>query len=106
MFRGSSICTWQTKEHFKVTLYYAVLDVFISELKGRFDPKNLQIMKSVQVCNPESSNFLQSDDLSALTEAYGIDADAVLVEARLARASLRGKDMVTLMSLASWPLSS
>ncbi len=36
---------------------------------------------------------MQSDDLSALTEAYGIDADAVAVEARLARASLRGKDM-------------
>lgn len=71
-------------EHFKVTLYYAVLDMFISELKRRINPKNLQIMRAVQACNPESSNFLQSDDLSALTETYGIDADAVSVEAHLA----------------------
>ena len=31
-------------EHFKVTLYFAVLDAFLSELKKRFDSKNLQIM--------------------------------------------------------------
>ena len=80
-------------EHFKVTLYFAVLDAFLSELKKRFDSKNLQIMKSVQACSPQSTSFLQSDDLSGFTEAYGIDADAVAVEAPLARAALRGKVM-------------
>ena len=59
-------------EHFKVTLYFAVLDAFLSELKKRFDSKNLQIMKSVQACSPQSTSFLQSDDLSGLTEAYGM----------------------------------
>ena len=80
-------------EHFKVTLYYAVLDAFLSELKKRFNSKNLRIMKAVQACNPQSTCFLQSDDLSGLTEAYGIDADAIAVEAPLAKASLRGKEM-------------
>ena len=59
-------------EHFKVTLYFAVLDAFLSVLKKRFDSKNLQIMKSVQACSPQSTSFLQSDDLSGLTEAYGM----------------------------------
>lgn len=80
-------------EHFKVTLYYAVLDAFLSELKKRFDSKNLQIMKSVQACSPQSRSFLHSDELSGLTEAYGIDADSVAVEAALATAALRGKEM-------------
>ncbi len=44
-------------EHFKVTLYYAVLDAFLSELKRRFDSKNLQIMRAVQACSPESRNI-------------------------------------------------
>ena len=43
-------------------------------------------MKSVQACSPQSTSFLQSDDLSGLTEAYGIDADAVA-------AALTGKEM-------------
>ena len=55
-------------EHFEVTLYYAVLDAFLSELKKRFDSKNLHIMKAVQACNPQSTCFLQSDKLSGLTE--------------------------------------
>ena len=50
-------------------------------------------MRAVQACSPQSKSFLQPDDLSGLTEAYGIDADAIAVEAPLARASLRGKDM-------------
>ena len=44
-------------------------------------------MKSVQACSP------QSNDLSGITEAYGIYADAVAVEAPLARAALRGKEI-------------
>ena len=80
-------------KHFKLTFYYAVLDAFLSELKKQFDSKNLQIMKSVQACSPQSISLLQSDDLSGLIEAYGVDADAVAVEAPLARAALRGKEM-------------
>lgn len=80
-------------EHLKVALYFAVLDAFLSELKRRFDSKNLQIMKAVQACSPGSSNFLRAEDLCVLAEAYDIDADAVTLEARLAQASLKGKDM-------------
>ena len=50
-------------------------------------------MRAVQACSLQSKSFRQPDDLSRLTEAYGIDADAIAVEAPLAKASLRGKDM-------------
>ena len=48
-------------------------------------------MKSVQACSPQSRSFVHSDELYGLTEAYGIDADVVAVEAPLGRAALRGK---------------
>ena len=50
-------------EHFKVTLYYAVLDAFLSVLKKRFDSKHFQIMKAIHACSPNSTSFLQSDPL-------------------------------------------
>ncbi len=55
--------TTNCSEHFKVTLYYAVLDAFLLELTRRFDYKNLQIMRANQACNPDSSKFLCSEDL-------------------------------------------
>ena len=68
-----------------MTLYYAVLDALLSELRKRFAFKNLQIMKAVETCCSQSASFLQSHDLSGLIEAYGIDAGAIAVEAPLSR---------------------
>ena len=79
---------FRSDESWKKVFEYAVCHSIV-----RFDSKNLQIINSVQACSPQSTSFLQSDDLSGLTEAYGIDADAVAVEAPLARAALRGKEM-------------
>ena len=47
-----------------------VLDAVIMELKNRFAGKNLDIMRSIQCCNPESLHFLDFNYLTALAEVY------------------------------------
>ena len=46
-------------ENLKVCLYYPVLDAMITELKKRFDSKNLELMRAFQCCVPESPHFLE-----------------------------------------------
>ena len=78
-----------------MTSYFAVLDAFVSELERQFNLKNSQIMKAIQDCLPEASNFLCPENVSVLANAYDIDdGDELLLEAHLAQASLRnGQDL-------------
>jgi len=41
----------------KVSLYFCILDSMLGELRCRFEDKNLEIMKAIQACNPQSPNF-------------------------------------------------
>ena len=83
-------------EHFKVDLYYPVLDTLTSELNRHFSNKNLKILKAVQACSPHSAVFLQANSLLGHVEAYDIDADAIAIEGPLAKASFKGKTMETI----------
>ena len=80
-------------EHFKVTLFYPVLDAFVSELKKRFSFGNVQVMQGIQACNPEGNTFLQVDRLLMVADKYRVDVEAVKTEATLAKATLRDKAM-------------
>ena len=72
-------------DDYKKSIYFPVLDAFLSELSRRFDEKNVDIMRAIQACNPLSSNFLC---LLPLIEGYGLDGDAIDVEAKLAKRTL------------------
>ena len=49
------------EDGFKVSLFYPVLDTFISQIDQRFSNFNLDIMRSVQACSP---NFLHTNTLN------------------------------------------
>ena len=80
-------------EQYKVDLYYPVLDSFLAEINRHFTTENVELMKAIQACSPDSNNFLDPDCLNPMVEAYKLDRDSVGMEAILARRSLKEKEM-------------
>ena len=78
---------------YKICLYYPVLDAVILELNSRFAGKNLDLMRSIQCCNPESPHFLNSNYLTTLAEMYRLDKKSLSMECKLALRALDGKEM-------------
>ena len=78
---------------YKTSLYYPVLDVFLAELSQRFDQKNLDLMRAIQACHPQSENFLNLSTLQPLIDTYDLQVDALTVETTLAKQTLQGKDL-------------
>ena len=62
---------------YKICLYYPVFDAVIPELNSRFAGKNLDLMRSIQRCNPESAQFLDSNYLTTLVEMYRLDKESL-----------------------------
>ena len=81
-----------TSHDIKISVYYPILDSILSEIKKRFDNKNVALMKAVQSCSPLSSEFLEMDRLMPLVESYGfIDNDLLRMECVLAKRTLADK---------------
>lgn len=85
-----------TAEEFKVSLYFCILDSMLGELKHRFDKKNLEIMKAIQSCSPQSDAFLKYEKLYPLALQYGLDVDLLKVECHLAKHTFKDKDIETI----------
>ena len=83
-------------EEFKVSLYFCILDSMLGELKHRFDRKNLEIMKAIKSCNPQSPAFLNYEKLCPLALQYGLDVDLLKVEYHLAKHTFKDKDIETI----------
>ena len=81
-----------TNEDYKISLYFPVLDAMISELHSRFEDKNVQIMRAIQCCNPNSTHFLDVDFLVPLIEAYDLSKESLSAECLIAKRMLNGKD--------------
>ena len=60
-----------TSNGFKVSVYFPILDGILSELKNRFDSKNIGLIKAVQSCSPSSADFFEMEKLIPLLESYG-----------------------------------
>ena len=82
-----------TSEQFRISLYFPILDAMISELQHRFADKNLEHMKAVGACSPDSPNFLEPKSLLPLAESYGLDTNLLSIECTLARSTLNAKDL-------------
>ena len=80
-------------ENYKIDLYYPVLDSFLSEINRRFTTQNVELMKAIQACSPDSNHFLDPDSLTPMIEEYSLDRDSIRMEAVLARRSLKGKEI-------------
>lgn len=78
-----------TSGEYKVHLYYCILDRFICEINSRFTKENLDLMKSIEACSPQSKNFLNPDQLKALVDHYNLNEDAVMVEASIVRNTIK-----------------
>ena len=73
----------------KLNIYFPVLDHFLSELDRRFSTSNLDLMKSLDACNPLSSQFLDSVLLSSLASKYNVNHEFLSNETLLAKRALQ-----------------
>ena len=83
-------------DDYKISLYFPVLDAMISELCSRFEDKNVQIMRAIQCCNPNSMHFLDVDSLAPLIEIYNLSKDSLSAECLIAKRTLNGKDICSI----------
>ena len=77
----------------KIDIYFPVLDHALSELEHRFSNCNLDLMRSVDACNPLSPNFLNSSLLSLLTSLYNICTEQLPNECLLPKPVLKDKTL-------------
>ena len=77
-----------SSEEYKRDLYFPVLDAFLAELRRRFDVKNMDVMRAIQACNPQSKYFLSPSVLKPLVEVYNLDIEVFEMEAKLAKWTL------------------
>ena len=76
----------ETGESYKISLNFPILGAIISELRNKFDNKNLDLMRAIQCCNPSSSQLLEIDYLLPLIESYScLNKDHVTMECTLAK---------------------
>ena len=76
----------ETGESFKISLYFPILDAIISELRNRFDNKNLDLMRAIQFYNPLSPQFLEFERLLPLTKLYScLNKDYLMMECSLVK---------------------
>ena len=80
-------------DDYKTSMYFPVLDSFLSEISRRFDDKNIDIMRAVQACNPLSKNFISLPALLPLVEAYDLGKDTIDMETKLAKKTLEKKNI-------------
>ena len=85
--------TATTNDDYKISLYFPVLDAMISELRSRFEDKNVQIMRAIQCRNPNSTHFLDVDSLAPLIESYNLSKDSLSAECLIAKRTLNGKNI-------------
>ena len=65
----------------------------LGELKRRFDKKNIEIMKAIQSCNPQSVDFLNYERLLPLAIQYGVDVNLLKNECQLAKHTFRDREI-------------
>uniref|UniRef100_A0A1X7VX50 Uncharacterized protein n=1 Tax=Amphimedon queenslandica TaxID=400682 RepID=A0A1X7VX50_AMPQE len=104
-FNDSVVCETigtgaSSKEEYKINLYYPVLDQFLKELNTRFESRNIDVLKGISACTPNSSNFLSIKDLKSFCKMYGvrIEESVLNVEVELIK---RLADRNSMDSLAS-----
>ena len=82
-----------SSEEYKRELYFPVVDAFLSELRRRFDDKNMDVMCGIQACNPHSKNFLSLSVLMPLAEMYSFDKEVLEMEVKLVKRTLETKEL-------------
>lgn len=75
----------------RINVYFPVLDHILSEFERRFSNSNLDLMKSIDACNPLSPHFLDSSLLSSLASLYNICNEQLSNECLLAKPILKDK---------------
>ena len=67
---GNNTLPELSSENYKVHVYFATIDVIVSEMKEQFSNTNISLLKSVGSLNPKSKHFLSPSCLSPILSHY------------------------------------
>ncbi|KAF3844452.1 hypothetical protein F7725_007615, partial [Dissostichus mawsoni] len=65
----------ETKDTFRASIFYPVLDNMLGELNRRFSKPNCEIMMGIQALNPSSVTFCEEQALFAFASIYECNID-------------------------------
>ena len=74
-----------SSQHYKVNLYFPILDSVLLELRNQFSHNNIEIMKAISSINPQSKKFLDASTLKPLAIVYKLDYDCLCMGVTLAK---------------------
>jgi len=80
-------------DNLKTCVYYPILELLISDMKKKFNEKNMMLLKSIHACAPDSNSFLDVDVLLPMAKFYNLDLSTFNMEATLAKRCLENKTM-------------
>ena len=81
----------QTRDSFRTSIFYPVLDIMLSELKKRFSKQNCAIMMGIQALNPSSATFCQDEFLFSFASIYACNIDNIRHEVHQMKRVLQKK---------------
>ena len=82
-----------TSQQFRIDLCCPILDAFLMEMNRRFSERNVEIMRAIRACSPQSQDFLEAAQLQPLIDCYNLDCESLKMESNLARRTLAKKTM-------------
>uniref|UniRef100_A0A671X5W5 HAT C-terminal dimerisation domain-containing protein n=1 Tax=Sparus aurata TaxID=8175 RepID=A0A671X5W5_SPAAU len=91
----------QTRDSFRTSIFYPVLDIMLSELKRRFSKPNCAIMMGIQALNPSSATFCQEEFLFSFASIYACNIDDLRHEVHQMKRVLQRKEACGIQNTAS-----
>lgn len=80
-----------TKDAFRIEVFYPILDNIISELDRRFSNENCNIMRGIQALSPESDGFLLLSKVKPFAETFNANMDDLVHELHQAKRLIERK---------------
>lgn len=80
-----------TKEVFKINVFYPILDRINSELQRRFSNATCDILRGIQCLNPNNENFLSMNNLKSFAEKFNINCEDLYHELHQAKRLIQRK---------------
>ena len=105
--QDSHILAMSQEHHYRVNLYYQVLDKLLNELDLRFSESNKSLLKAMSALDPTNSKFLDLHFLQPMADQYLDDCSFLEIELKQAkrlikRKSQEGSTIKNLMGLSNF----
>lgn len=96
--RNTLVTSDGVETHYRVSVYYPILDTIIAEMNRRFSDENRSLLLSTGACIPDSKSFLKLSAIKPLIDHYKLNEDNLSSEVHEARQYLAKQENIQELS--------